>query len=634
MATDAQTLLNDGRCLACTLTSGMIQLAGNVIERTITEQVEENSGFPSSSIPIPTGLTLFANYITDTVRATWDAPPAGVTSTELWYSIDGVVWSKYTPVPAPTALTDIPVFSPGQTVYAKIRFQVSGDFGKFCATVSYLIPVVALADTLVSYWKLDETAGNRADSVGSNTLTNVFAGLTAVNGIVTGGVNVGGTNDGLRCASNASLQLGTGVSFTIAGWFQPFADPNGKAIFGKWDSVDTNKQEWFLGASAAFANVRLSVKNLANVLVTLTATNTMTNGVWHHYAAGFDAPTGLLWLQIDGGAKITQACSGVTASTASFVLAQFSDLSNNSTQCSLDEVGFWKRTLRTSEALQLYNLGAGIQYPFTSSRGTLEANNWSARVVTNGGAAPAAATVTAMATFVDSLITGQIWTKMLAINPIAPDNLTAARTPLLLGISSSLWTNSNFVAGDLTVNGLKGNGSNKKLTTGVLTTELTASNHGWTVYGFDVVDTGSDLGAYNATTGFSVNVFAAGNTWYDDSNNGGGANNGRLSPANANWAGYTSCNRVSTSDQRIFIASSTKAHQQLALNSNVVPDELGAVNKEFYAWCFNNNGGTGLQFSARRNSFYAFHLGLTLAESAVFYSAVQALRVALGGGYV
>ena len=31
---------------------------------------------------------------------------------------------------------------------------------------------MALTDNLVSYWKLDESSGNAADSVGSNTLTN------------------------------------------------------------------------------------------------------------------------------------------------------------------------------------------------------------------------------------------------------------------------------------------------------------------------------------------------------------------------------------------------------------------------------------------------------------------------------
>jgi hypothetical protein len=38
--------------------------------------------------------------------------------------------------------------------------------------------------------------------------------------------------------------------------------------------------------------------------------------------------------------------------------------------------------------------------------------------------------------------------------------------------------------------------------------------------------------------------------------------------------------------------------------------------------------------TGKRLSFVAFHDGLTLAQSAVLYAAVQKMRMAMGGGWV
>ena len=113
----------------------------------------------------------------------------------------------------------------------------------------------------------------------------------------------------------------------------------------------------------------------------------------------------------------------------------------------------------------LFDYGSAWAYPFDVRRAWQVATDWTNQVVANGGAAPAVATWAAMANFTDSLITNlYLSPKMSSVNAIAADSLIAAQTPLLRGVrSEALSNNHNFVSGDLTVNGLKGNASNKYL---------------------------------------------------------------------------------------------------------------------------------------------------------------------------
>jgi hypothetical protein len=74
---------------------------------------------------------------------------------------------------------------------------------------------MALTDNLVSYWKLDESSGNAADSVGSNTGTNV--GSIAY--------SAGKINNGATMGSSKRFDCGvTGINitgkqaFTFAMW--------------------------------------------------------------------------------------------------------------------------------------------------------------------------------------------------------------------------------------------------------------------------------------------------------------------------------------------------------------------------------------------------------------------------------
>jgi hypothetical protein len=158
-------------------------------------------------------------------------------------------------------------------------------------------------------------------------------------------------------------------------------------------------------------------------------------------------------------------------------------------------------------------------------------------------------------------------------------------------------------------------------------------NAGWTFYvAADNGGTQAELGGTSAGGGWSTDCI------WGSSNCGGSAINdcfssgsGRLSVANTG-AGYYSANRVGINDFRLFKAHSSLAHGQvggIATGGGNPPNLAMAAWGGWYQSVGAINYPTG-----KRLSFVAFHDGLTQAQSAVLYAAVQKMRVAMGGGYV
>lgn len=68
--------------------------------------------------------------VSGAATASWPAPPAGVTATQLWVSSDNVTYSLQTTVPAPGVGA---LFAPvdGRTIYAKARYTDGTNFGAY-----------------------------------------------------------------------------------------------------------------------------------------------------------------------------------------------------------------------------------------------------------------------------------------------------------------------------------------------------------------------------------------------------------------------------------------------------------------------------------------------------------------------
>lgn len=254
-------------------------------------------------------------------------------------------------------------------------------------------------------------------------------------------------------------------------------------------------------------------------------------------------------------------------------------------------------------------------------------DDWAARVVVNGGAAPSAGSKTALRSFWSGLISDGIDLLVLEANAFAPDNLIAAITPLVKGPGLDPWTNHNFVSGDLTINGLIGNSSNKYLETGFNPLATGLSNLCAAFYTTSLAgSTGCNLSATTASEFFQlIAKYSDTNGYFFDNQNG------VVISGASGLGGFYAETRVSSTDHRAWFANSLHSFSQLGATDAA---SFGSYPNRAVMAFANNAAGTIQQYSGDRMSFASFMKSMNSTQIANFYIRVQALRVAFGGGYV
>lgn len=254
---------------------------------------------------------------------------------------------------------------------------------------------------------------------------------------------------------------------------------------------------------------------------------------------------------------------------------------------------------------------------------------WSNRVKSYGGGTISNNTLLSINWLYKELKYTTFFNKIKSLTCFVPDNLIAAITPLISTYGNAIWTNTNFTTSDLDIRGLKGNGSNKYLNTGVIpSSHFTANMGGVTIY----VTQGAsenirDFGVQDGSSRYMFQHISFGNTCYFDC-----FTSCRATAANGtNWVGYISGNKTSSSSNIVYKANSVTNHNELCktltLNTDAPP------NLACFLFCASSNG-TPQFYSTKRFSFCAIHDGLTNRESLVFYNIIQTFRKKIGGGYV
>ena len=258
--------------------------------------------------------------------------------------------------------------------------------------------------------------------------------------------------------------------------------------------------------------------------------------------------------------------------------------------------------------------------------------DWAARVVINGGAAPSSGTILALSKFCYCLDGKSLTSSMLGVCCFVPDSVIAAITPLIVGTGHDPWTNmGSFVSGDLSVNGLIGDGSSKYLKTGLIGANIFTSINDFGISLYCATDdTGStiEVGVNNAgdpsNSTYNLNSSAVDlmTAWTGPSQIGGSLPGG--------FHGFHCGTSKVGPGWNLYIANSGTPRQ---LTGSGTP--IGVLPTiEYYVFGSNTNGALGPTPSARRISFAAFHHGLTATQITDLFNCTQAMRTGLGGGYV
>lgn len=223
---------------------------------------------------------------------------------------------------------------------------------------------MALTDDLISYWKLDEASGNRADSHGSNTLTDNNTVLAAA-GKINDAADFESTNsEYLSIADNASLSR-EGKSFSVTGWFNN--ESGGPYIMHKVGSFPNFEFAIRLAFNGAGNFLALELWDNGGSLDTVYATTfgALSTSTWYFFWCAVDLTNSLLKISINDGTVDTAAITrSISAGTAAFEIGDYRQ--SNFHDGLIDEVGLWDRVLTSGEITQLYNSGNGLAYPFST----------------------------------------------------------------------------------------------------------------------------------------------------------------------------------------------------------------------------------------------------------------------------
>lgn len=225
----------------------------------------------------------------------------------------------------------------------------------------------SLLTGLISYWKLNEASGTRADSVGSNNLTDNNT-VTRVLGKQSGAAQfVLANTEYLSVASNSSLQVGN-EPFCICGWVYLSTNATTQSLFSKYNT--SSNRQFLVDYVTGTNRFRFVVSPDGSATVTQVYANNFgapSTGTWYFICAWHDSVGDTVNIQVNNGTADSAAFVGGVFPTGN---GDFTIGSNSGGGSYLngyaDEIGFWKRLLTTEEKTRLYNSGNGITYPFNS----------------------------------------------------------------------------------------------------------------------------------------------------------------------------------------------------------------------------------------------------------------------------
>jgi hypothetical protein len=234
-----------------------------------------------------------------------------------------------------------------------------------------------LTDNLVSYWKLDESSGNAADSVGSNTLTNTNT-VTYVAGKINNGADL--ERDSTQYLAGGDV-LDMSGNFSISAWIkvESFSSTTRNIIIGKWND-QSNQRSWQLSVNATRLCLFLSPDGAAGLGGGESDATTINTGTWYHIVCVFNYAAHTCIYYLNGskvGNTITADATAIYNSTAPLRIGARQD-SGGITDIFdgiIDEVGIWTRELSSTEVTSLYNSGNGFQYPFAVGPANLKSFN-------------------------------------------------------------------------------------------------------------------------------------------------------------------------------------------------------------------------------------------------------------------
>lgn len=213
------------------------------------------------------------------------------------------------------------------------------------------------------FFNFDEASGNATDAV--NGLTGVNTSATYSTGKINNAAYFGGTAY-FTVADNALLEPVNAISF--GGWIYISATSSYQMMMAKGENAgDTRSYE--MRCFGTTTQVEIQMRTGGGSYAQARTTTAIGTSAWKHVIFTRNGTT--MKIYINGvsdtlASNVTQAGNIDYSTDALWIGQRNGGLRFNGRQ---DMIGIWDVELTSSEVSELYNAGAGIQYPFGGGGG-------------------------------------------------------------------------------------------------------------------------------------------------------------------------------------------------------------------------------------------------------------------------
>lgn len=211
----------------------------------------------------------------------------------------------------------------------------------------------------VAYWKMEEASGDRADSAGSNTLTDNNTVTQAAGKLGNAASFASANSEYLSITDNAALSVGATTYTAIAWWY--ISDKSvDRFVFGKGTAFNKTGMEYGLYYNQAADRISFVMYSPTDYLLRKLNDTTLgspSTNTWYMTAIT-ESSAGAIGIGTNGNwNSVTATVSAPVDGTGAFTVGAY--LSDKYWEGRIDSIGIWKRSLSNAELDSLYNSGTG-----------------------------------------------------------------------------------------------------------------------------------------------------------------------------------------------------------------------------------------------------------------------------------
>jgi len=232
---------------------------------------------------------------------------------------------------------------------------------------------MALTDNIVAYYAFESGALTTDSSGNGQTLTNKNSVAETASGIVGYGADNGsGSNTKGFYRTSGGLTFAQIASAWTFNFWAKNEDTTVDAIFFRQTATSGGQVRAF-----SYWIPQVSVPRIMCTCYDGTGHDavynvTLTQGAWYMYSAVYDGTDLRLYLNgTQVGTPLSFTWSSASGTLSFLSVGTYMDTSGDVPYASLrgtyDEMGIWSRALSSTEITDLYNGGAGLAYPFTTT---------------------------------------------------------------------------------------------------------------------------------------------------------------------------------------------------------------------------------------------------------------------------